>query len=192
MAEANQAQNPKKKGSKQEVYDGLALCTPGGLKKEDLLMNSKNKIVSKKRSEQGKKQIEHLKGKKNIKLESLNPEPPELTRQEPQPLTFEPKSDSCNSNLESKLDGSREECKGSAEGTESSQSKKYPVGFPERYKTILKEENNNSNTKSGETESKSKESKPKKPRKINKKLENPVIDEILHTDRFDTGNQCAP
>lgn len=168
MAETNQgnsAQNPKKKGNKQEVFDGLALCTAGGLKKEDLMLNAKNKIVSKKRSEQGKKQIEHLKAKKNIELkpEPIKPEPQPTS----QPLTFEPKSDSSTSNQQPKLEASREEVK----------KDEYPDGFPERYKDILKEE------KSGAREIK--ESKPKKPRKINKKLENPVIDEILHGDKFE-------
>lgn len=51
----------KKKGSKQEVYEGKALCTSGGLKKEDLCCNAKGQIVSKKRSEQGKKQYENIK-----------------------------------------------------------------------------------------------------------------------------------
>src|SRR5688572_15690956 len=53
--------SPKKKGSKQEVYDGLALCTSGGLKKDDLMLNAKGQVVSKKRSEQGKKQYQNLK-----------------------------------------------------------------------------------------------------------------------------------
>jgi hypothetical protein len=55
-------ENMKKKGNKQEVYEGKALCTAGGLKKEDLCLNKKGSIVSKKRSEQGKKQIGNLTG----------------------------------------------------------------------------------------------------------------------------------
>ena len=42
-------------GSKEEVYNGLAKKTSGGLKQEDLIINNKGKIVSKKRSEHGKK-----------------------------------------------------------------------------------------------------------------------------------------
>jgi len=59
----------KKKGSKEEVYEGKALCTAGGLKKEDLILNAKGKIVSKKRSEQGKKQIKNLENYKKSKKE---------------------------------------------------------------------------------------------------------------------------
>lgn len=50
----------KKKGTKQEVFDGKALCTSGGLKKDDLILNHRGNIVSKKRSEQGKKQYGNL------------------------------------------------------------------------------------------------------------------------------------
>lgn len=50
----------KKKGSKEEVYEGKALCTSGGLKKDDLCLNKSGKVVSKKRSEQGKKAIQNL------------------------------------------------------------------------------------------------------------------------------------
>ena len=59
-------QNLKKKGSKQEVWDGLAIQTSGGLKKEDLILNKKGKIVSKKLSENriGKKK-EDLKNNNN-------------------------------------------------------------------------------------------------------------------------------
>jgi len=66
--------NPKKKGSKQEVYDGLALSTSGGLKKEDLILNSKGQVVSKKRSEQGKKQYPNL---KKSRPEAALPEQPQ-------------------------------------------------------------------------------------------------------------------
>lgn len=51
----------KNKGSKEEVYKGLAHCTAGGLKKDDIIYNEKSKkYVSKKRSELGKKQIKNL------------------------------------------------------------------------------------------------------------------------------------
>lgn len=59
-------QDMKKKGSKQEVFEGKAYCTAGGLKKDDLILNKRGQIVSKKRSEQGKKQFKNLENfKKN-------------------------------------------------------------------------------------------------------------------------------
>jgi len=51
----------KNKGSKEEVYKGLACSTAGGLHKDDIIYNEKSKkYVSKKRSELGKKQIKNL------------------------------------------------------------------------------------------------------------------------------------
>ena len=50
----------KKKGNKQEVFNGLAEKTSGGLKKEDLILNKRGNIVSKKRSEQGAKQFKNI------------------------------------------------------------------------------------------------------------------------------------
>lgn len=44
---------PKKRGTKQEVWDGGALQTKGGLNKDKLMLNKKNKVVSKARSERG-------------------------------------------------------------------------------------------------------------------------------------------
>lgn len=170
---SGQNPNPKKKGSKQEVYDGIALCTPGGLKKEDLILNAKNKIVSKKRSEQGKKQIEHLKGKKNTEAVTKEPEKPAEPQPSKQPMSFDPQSASSSNNsnsndLENKLNESaREESKS-----------EYPANLPERYKELLKKE------KSGE-KPKEKEVKPKKPRKVYRKQENPIIDEILYSDKFE-------
>ncbi len=63
------ASDIKKKGSKQEVYEGKALCTAGGLKKEDLILNKRGSIVSKKRSEQGKKQFKNIEGLRAKKKE---------------------------------------------------------------------------------------------------------------------------
>lgn len=45
----------KNKGSKEEVYNGLAKCTAGGLELKDLIINDKGKIISKKKHELGKK-----------------------------------------------------------------------------------------------------------------------------------------
>lgn len=42
-------------GTREQVWEGLAKKTAGGLTKDDLIMNSRGKIVSKKRSEMGKK-----------------------------------------------------------------------------------------------------------------------------------------
>ena len=59
---------PKKikiKGSKEEVFQGLASKTGGGLKAEDLMQNEKGKIVSKKKHELGKQHIQRLHPAKN-------------------------------------------------------------------------------------------------------------------------------
>lgn len=45
----------KNKGSKEEVYNGLAKCTGGGLQQQDLMLNAKGNIISKKKHELGKK-----------------------------------------------------------------------------------------------------------------------------------------
>lgn len=54
-----------KLGDKEAVYYGDAERTSGGLRKHDLMVNSKGKIISKKQHECGKKRIEHLKSAKN-------------------------------------------------------------------------------------------------------------------------------
>jgi hypothetical protein len=53
----NSEKNPKvrARGTRADVYNGIAMRTTGGLKKEDLILNSKNQIVSKKASEIRKK-----------------------------------------------------------------------------------------------------------------------------------------
>ena len=46
----------RKTGSRQEVWDEVVFCTSGKLKKEDLVMKN-GRIMSKKRSEMGKKRF---------------------------------------------------------------------------------------------------------------------------------------
>ena len=48
-------------GSKAQVWHGTAFKTSGGLKKSDLVKNKRGKIVSKRKSELGKKQAVNLK-----------------------------------------------------------------------------------------------------------------------------------
>jgi DnaJ-class molecular chaperone len=48
-------------GTKNEVWNGGALRTSGGLKKSDLMKNSKGKIISKKQFEAGKRAYENIK-----------------------------------------------------------------------------------------------------------------------------------
>ena len=45
----------KARGTKKEVYEGLARKTGGGLTKEDLMLNSAGRVVSKKASASAKK-----------------------------------------------------------------------------------------------------------------------------------------
>lgn len=47
-------------GSKAEVYHETALRTSGGLKKKDLMMTKRHRIVSKKKHKSGLKAIKHL------------------------------------------------------------------------------------------------------------------------------------
>lgn len=47
-------------GSKAEVYHETALRTSGGLKKKDLMMTKRHRIVSRKKHAAGKKAIKHL------------------------------------------------------------------------------------------------------------------------------------
>jgi hypothetical protein len=160
---------PKKKGSKQEVYDGHALCTPGGLKKEDLILNAKNQVVSKKRSEQGKKQIEHLQGKKNLKIEPIDKIEaiPEEEKKLEEIVNLPLKNENLNI-AQSKLN----------EIDKTTLDKNF---LPERYNDLaaLQEE-----AKQAIAESKNKRTrKTKNEKKI--KNENPVIDEILHGEKFE-------
>jgi len=50
----------KKRGSKDDVWNGRAEKTKGGLVKSDLIENKRGKIVSKRKYERGLKQIQHL------------------------------------------------------------------------------------------------------------------------------------
>ena len=50
----------KKFGTKDEVFQGLAMYTKGKLTKEDLVLNRRGVPVSKKRSELGKQRIQQL------------------------------------------------------------------------------------------------------------------------------------
>lgn len=52
----------KKYGSRELVFNGIAYCTKSGLKKTDLMLNAKGRIVSRKKSEMAK--IRFLKKKK--------------------------------------------------------------------------------------------------------------------------------
>ena len=47
-------------GTKAEVWHSTCLKTPGGLKKKDLMMTSKGRIVSRKKHAAGKKAIKRL------------------------------------------------------------------------------------------------------------------------------------
>ena len=50
---------PSKVGSKAEVFHGTKECTPGGLKKKDLMKHN-GRIISRKKHALGKKAIKHL------------------------------------------------------------------------------------------------------------------------------------
>lgn len=69
------AKKIKIKGSKEEVYAGLASKTGGGLKAEDLMQNEKGKIVSKKKHELGKQHIQRLHPAKEEPQQQQNNEP---------------------------------------------------------------------------------------------------------------------
>jgi hypothetical protein len=47
-------------GSKAQVYHGTADKTAGGLNKDDLMMNKRGRIVSKKQHESGKEAVKRL------------------------------------------------------------------------------------------------------------------------------------
>jgi hypothetical protein len=49
------AKSPSKKGSRRSVFHGSKSSTPGGLHKDDLKLNKRGRIVSRKRSEQARK-----------------------------------------------------------------------------------------------------------------------------------------
>lgn len=76
----------KKIGTKEEVFQGLALHTAGGLLKDDLCQNAKGKIISKAKQAQGQKAYENLKAarehKKQQKQEQQKAEEKEETAKE--------------------------------------------------------------------------------------------------------------
>jgi hypothetical protein len=57
MYERDGVEYVRKVGSRLEVWDGVCFCTSGGLQKDQLIKKN-NKIVSKKRSEMGKRRFE--------------------------------------------------------------------------------------------------------------------------------------
>lgn len=98
----------KSVGSKDEVWEGKAKQTSGGLKKEDLCENAHGKIVSKKRSEHGKKMAANL---KRHKAESnINEE------EEKSPI---PLNDSLTANIPEVKEEIKEEIKSPLERTDS-------------------------------------------------------------------------
>ena len=48
------------RGTKAEVFEGLAHRTAGGLVKSDLILNARKKVVSKKQQQHGKRSAERL------------------------------------------------------------------------------------------------------------------------------------
>lgn len=122
---AEKAAEMKKKGSKQEVFEGKAYCTAGGLKKEDLILNKRGSIVSKKRSEQGKKQfknIEHLRSKKkeeNVENAGLEKKPVVASKEEVDQTESEEDDDDKNVESEKKT-----------ENVEKSDNAYAPLGQP--------------------------------------------------------------
>lgn len=106
---APKEQNFKKRGSKHEVYHGLALQTGGGLRKADLIQNKRGCIVSKKRSEQGAKQFKniekYIQEKKKHKQELEAAEDPHQVL-EPEPL---PKSEPPSKPIQLKPEAVQEE-----------------------------------------------------------------------------------
>lgn len=60
-----------KYGSKEQVFEGLADQTKGGLCKEDLMVNKKGNIISKKRHEHGKKAFDNIRKKNNLNEEKI-------------------------------------------------------------------------------------------------------------------------
>ena len=58
---AMQAMKAKKVGRKSLVFAGTRVKTTGGLKKQDLTMNKRGKVVSKKMHANGKKAFSHIK-----------------------------------------------------------------------------------------------------------------------------------
>ena len=70
---------PKKFGTRQEVFDGTADSTRGGLVKDDLMLSKNGKIVSKKKSMKALENYKKFGFKKRVKEEAkpveAKPEP---------------------------------------------------------------------------------------------------------------------
>ena len=57
----------KVRGSKSDVFHGIAQRTASGLTAGDLIKNSRGKVVSKKQHEAGKRNVERLKKHRFVK-----------------------------------------------------------------------------------------------------------------------------
>jgi len=63
----------RKVGDKEAVYYGEAEHTAGGLRREDLIINKKGKIVSRAQHEAGKRKIEHMRSVQSGGMARVNP-----------------------------------------------------------------------------------------------------------------------
>ena len=71
----------RKRGSRQNVWNGESYCTASGLLRDDLCLNAKNKIVSKKKSLLAKKRYKDQGGFKKLKkVENVEIEVPKKKR----------------------------------------------------------------------------------------------------------------
>ena len=57
----------RSRGTKDEVFAGVAKKTAGGLSAGDLMRNSRGKVISKKQHEAGKRNIDRLKKHRFVK-----------------------------------------------------------------------------------------------------------------------------
>jgi len=82
---ASETSMPQTKyGSRSEVWNGLALMTRGGLMKDMLIISRTGRIVSKKKSEQARRNYETNNPFKKKKKAEAEPEP-EPEKEEPAP-----------------------------------------------------------------------------------------------------------
>lgn len=70
----------KKYGNKELVFNDIAYCTKSGLKKEDLMLNSKDKIVSRKKNEMARERF--LKKKKEADMKEVDTKVLKLAKSE--------------------------------------------------------------------------------------------------------------
>ncbi len=87
MYERDGVEYVRKTGSRLEVWDAVCFCTSGGLQKDQLIKKN-NKIVSKKRSEMGKRRFEEKNpfgGKKVTFVEET------IDKPDPEPALPKPK-----------------------------------------------------------------------------------------------------